>query len=405
MASAVRYIANVGKSVKYAAIDVLKDMNPVITDTIETNQDVAKVTYSSIKNFKSLSAKAYKSLSQSQVGELAKDLKKNLMEDIKNGTFYNKKRATTGMMEAAQNSDMFSGEDFEFEVVEDEDESETMKASRNTVDAVSNVMARTAEYQVEATRQSTNRILAQTAALNATLHSDLGILNANVSGLVKFNAESMTTHLQNSQMFYARQQEQMDEQTAILRELLDLQKSVLTPRSKSMDSKVGVGDIFTANGAINLAEYFKLIKQNMQDADPTGLSSVLSSAKGMGASSAIVSNPLGFVMTEAIKATFPKILKDSFSEFNETLSGSMATALINASKAKDSFNPIISALGNIFGVDLKTKNSLDTSIYNKDAIPWSGKDHKALTEVIPTLLSKIYSSVSGTEETRYDYDS
>lgn len=405
MASAVRYIANVGKSVKYAAIDVLKDMNPVITDTIETNQDVAKITYSSIKNFKSLSAKAYKSLSQSQVGELAKDLKKNLMEDIKNGTFYNKKRATTGMMEAAQNSDMFSGEDFEFEVVEDEDESETMKASRNTVDAVSNVMARTAEYQVEATRQSTNRILAQTAALNATLHSDLGILNANVSGLVKFNAESMTTHLQNSQMFYQRQQEQMDEQTAILRELLDLQKSVLTPKSRSMDSKVGVGDIFTANGAINLAEYFKLIKQNMQDADPTGLSSILSSAKGMGASSAIVSNPLGFVMTEAIKATFPKILKDSFSEFNETLSGSMATALINASKAKDSFNPIVSALGNIFGVDLKTKNSLDTSIYNKDAIPWSGKDHKALTEVIPTLLSKIYSSVSGTEETRYNYES
>ena len=408
MASAVKYIANVTKSVKYATIDVLKDMNPVISDTIETNQDVAKVTYSSIKNFKSLSAKAYKSLSTSQVGELAKDLKKNLMEDIRNGTFYNKKRETIGMMEAAMNSDMFSGEDFDFEILEDDqdfEESDTMRASRNTVDAVSNVMARTAEYQVEATRQSTNRILAQTSAMAATLHSDLGILNANISGIVKFNAESMTTHLQNSQLFYQRQQEQMSEQTSILKEILDLQKSVLTPKSKSMSSKVSVSDIFTGNGAINLAEYFKLIKQNIENADPTGVSSILSATKGMGASSAIVSNPIGFAMKMAIESTFPKILKDSFTEFNETLSGSMATALINASKAKDSFNPIASILGNIFGIDLSIKKGINTSLYNKDTIPWNGKDHKALTEVIPTLLSKIYSSVSGTDELRYDYES
>ena len=78
MASAVKYIANVGKSVKYATVDVLKELNPVVKDTIETNEDILKVTYSSIKNFKTLSAKAMKTFSESQVGELAKDLKKNL---------------------------------------------------------------------------------------------------------------------------------------------------------------------------------------------------------------------------------------------------------------------------------------------------------------------------------------
>lgn len=408
MASAVKYIANVGKSVKYATIDVLKDLNPVVDDIIETNQDVAKVTYSSIKNFKSLSYKAAKSLSQSQTGELAKELKKNLLEDIKNGTFYNKKRETTSMMDAAMNSDMFSGEDFDFEIVEDDqdfDESDTMRASRNTVDAVSNVMARTAEYQVEATRQSTNRILAQTSAMAATLHSDLGILNANISGIIKFNAESMTTHLQNSQLFYQRQQEQMSEQTSILKEILDLQKSVLTPKSKSVSSKITTDDIFTSNGAINLAEYFKLIKQNMENADPTGISGMIGATKGMGVSSAITSNPLGLVMRMAIESTFPKILKDSFEEFNETLSGSMATALIKASKERGSFNPITSMIGNIFGIDINVKKGINTNSYNKDAVPWNGKDHKALTEVIPTLLGKIYGAVSGTDELRYDYES
>ena len=405
MASAVKYIANVGKSVKYATVDALKGMNPVVTDMIETNQDIAKVTYSSIKNFKSLSAKAMKSLSNSQVGELAKDMKKNLMEDIKNGTFYNKKRLVTKTTDAINNSDMFSGEDFDFEVINEDDESETIKASKTTIDAVSNVMARTAEYQVEATRQSTNRILAQTAAMNATLHSDLGILNANISGIVKFNAESMTTHLQNSQKFYERQQEQMSEQTSILREILDLQKSVLTPKSKNINSKVNVNDIFTSEGSINLAEYFKLIKQNLENADPTGLSSMIKSASGMGMSSVITSNPLGFIMTQVIEHSIPKILKNTFTEFNETLTGSMATALINVSKAKDSFNPIANMIGNIFGIDLSVKNKINTSDYNKDAVPWNGKDHKALTEVIPTLLSKIYSTISNTDETRYNYES
>ena len=83
MASAVKYLSNVAKSVKYASIDVLKELNPVITDHIETNADVAKTTYSTIKNFKSISAKAVKSLSNSQVGELAKEAKNNILEDIK----------------------------------------------------------------------------------------------------------------------------------------------------------------------------------------------------------------------------------------------------------------------------------------------------------------------------------
>ena len=42
MANAVKYLANVGRSVKYATVDILKEMNPVVTDVIETNQDIAK---------------------------------------------------------------------------------------------------------------------------------------------------------------------------------------------------------------------------------------------------------------------------------------------------------------------------------------------------------------------------
>lgn len=408
MASAVKYLSNVAKSVKYASIDVLKELNPVITDHIETNADVAKTTYSTIKNFKSISAKAVKSLSNSQVGELAKEAKNNILEDIKKGTFYNKAREDK-MFDAAS-ADMFDGEDFDFSVDMSEDLDDTAMLAETidtvgekTSSAVSQVLARTAEYQVEATRQSTVRLLAQQSAMTATLHSDLSTVNANIAGVLKFNTEVAATHYENSKLFYETQQKQMDEQTSILKEMLDLQKSVLTPKSKSMSNKISASDLFTSTGALNIAEYFKYIKQNAKE-NSSELGDMAELIQGVGIGRAIVSNPIGTIMKMAMKSMTPKMIKDAMAEFNETIAGSISTALMNLTEMKDSTNPIFSAIGNMFGIDVTAKTKLGVGNYNKDATAWTGKDHKALVDVIPTLLGKIYSSVSGKDELRYDYE-
>ena len=409
MASAVKYLSNVAKSVKYASIDVLKELNPVITDHIETNADVAKTTYSTIKNFKSISAKAVKSLSNSQVSELAKEAKNNILEDIKKGTFYNKAREDK-MFDAAS-ADMFDGEDFDFNVDMSEDLDDTAmlaetidNVGEKTSSAVSQVLARTAEYQVEATRQSTVRLLAQQSAMTATLHSDLSTVNANIAGVLKFNTEVAATHYENSKLFYETQQKQMDEQTSILKEMLDLQKSVLTPKSKSLNNKISASDLFTSTGALNIAEYFKYVKQNAKD-NSSELGDMAELIQGVGIGRAIVSNPIGTIMKMAMKSMTPKMLKDAMAEFNETIAGSISTALINLTDMKDSTNPIFSAIGNMFGIDVTAKKKLNVGNYHKDATAWTGKDHKALVDVIPTLLGKIYSSVSGKDELRYDYES
>lgn len=409
MASAVKYLSNVAKSVKYASIDVLKELNPVITDHIETNADVAKTTYSTIKNFKSISAKAVKSLSNSQVGELAKEAKNNILEDIKKGTFYNKAREDK-MFDAAS-ADMFDGEDFDFNVDMSEDLDDTAmlaetidNVGEKTSSAVSQVLARTAEYQVEATRQSTVRLLAQQSAMTATLHSDLSTVNANIAGVLRFNTEVAATHYENSKLFYETQQKQMDEQTSILKEMLDLQKSVLTPKSKSLNNKISASDLFTSTGALNIAEYFKYVKQNAKD-NSSELGDMAELIQGVGIGRAIVSNPIGTIMKMAMKSMTPNMLKDAMAEFNETIAGSISTALINLTDMKDSTNPIFSAIGNMFGIDVTAKKKIGVGNYHKDATAWTGKDHKALIEVIPTLLGKIYSSVSGKDELRYDYES
>ena len=414
MASAVKYLSNVTKSVKYAAIDALKDLNPIIVEGVEENADVAKVTYSSIKNFKTIVPKAAKSLADSQVGELAREAKKNLLEDLKSGKFYNRERANrvendlvNSFVDDDYSEFMVDGDndDLGFDTDSNEFLVDAMdEVGEKTSSAVGQVLARTAEYQVEATRQSTTRILAQSAAAVATIHGDLAAVNANIAGVVRFNQEVMATHIENSRMFYERQQQQMSEQIALLTEIRDIQKAVFTPTKKGFNSKVKVSDIFTANGMINLAEYFKYVQQNIKEQD-NGMGEWIQVFSELGLGKAMVANPLGEVMKGIVKTAIPKVLKDAMTEFNETLAGAVSTSLINITKQRDSSNGLMAMLGNIFGIDLSTKKSINTGAYEKGPTAWTGKDHKALTEVIPTLLGKIYSSVSGDREMRYDYES
>lgn len=413
MASAVKYLSNVTKSIKYATIDVFKELNPVLVEGVEENKDVAKVAYASIKGFKKTSVKATNSLASSQIGELAREAKKNLIEDLKSGKFYNKERENRIEDELASNE---FGDDYsEFMTDDDSDlgfDDDSSKFLADTMDdvgekassAVNQVLVRTAEYQVEANRQSTTRMLAHHSALTATLHSDLAAVNANIAGVIKFNQEAMTTHIENSRMFYERQQQQMSEQISLLTEIRDIQKSVFMPeKSMSSSDRLSPSDILTSNGFINIGQYFKYIKQNIQDND-TGMGDYLKLFLDMGLGRTAVANPIGTIMKMGIESIIPNVLKSAMADFNETIAGSISTALLNVTKLRDSSNPVLSMIGNILGIDTTQKRTINTGDYNKGAVSWTGKDHKALTEVIPTLLSKIHSAVSGQNEVRYDYE-
>ena len=48
MANAFQYIANVGKSVGYSAIDTFKEMNPALSDFADQNGELGKILYESV---------------------------------------------------------------------------------------------------------------------------------------------------------------------------------------------------------------------------------------------------------------------------------------------------------------------------------------------------------------------
>lgn len=414
MASAIKYLTNVTKSVKYASIDAIKEMNPVITSAIETNEDVLKTAYSTIKNFKAITNKAYTSMKSSQIGELAIDAKKNLFEDIKNGTFYNKERIEKA--EGSAIDDFFNDDDFAMEEGGSDDfggsDEFGMDDLADTMDsvgeksssAVSQVIARSAEYQVEATKQSTMQILARQSAMTSMMHSDLAALNTNMANVQKFNTEVMTTHINNSANFYARQQEQMSEQTELLRKLVDITERHYEPKKEtSTNKKLTTMDIMDSQGNINIANYAKYVKQNMQN-NSSGMGGIFKTMMDMGIGKTMTASPLQGLTVEAVKKIIPGILKESMQSFNETISNSFSNILMNLSNPK-SDNNIMGMIGKYFGINDSYRTGYDSSKYNKEATSWSGKDSKALTVVIPTLLGKIYSAVSGEDELRFDYSS
>ena len=420
MASAAKYLSNVAKSVKYVAVDSVKAYNPVITDMAESNAEIFKSAYTSIRNSRNTVKRISKTIAKSQMGELAVELKKNILEDLKSGNFYNKEREQKAMNASLMNSDMgFGDDDFSVDFGDDDmgfgdddfSVDRSTSAMMNMMDtvgeksanAVNQVLVKTAEYQVEANRQSTIALLTQQTQMNTMLNNGLHALNDNLGNIITFNNEAMSVHIENSRLFYDTTKEQLNEQTSVLKEMLELQKSIFTPnKSSSSGTKIRPSDIFTSEGAINLADYFKYVQQNAKEQD-MGMSDMLEMLNDAGGLKQLASNPIGLLLTGTVQSIIPNVLKESMKSFNEAIRGGIATGLMNLSKLEFSDNPVLSMIGSMFGVNPSKKNRLDTSKYNKEAVSWTGKDHKALIG-IHDLVGKIYSTISGTEEKVYDYD-
>lgn len=412
MASAIKYLSNITKSIKYASIDAIKDLNPVITEGIETNSDILKTTYTTMKNFKAYSNKAYRAVQKSQIGELAADLKNNLFEDIKHGTFYNRERVSK--VDQSLMDDWNNDSDFDFDVGDSEDYDKDFgmddladkmdSVGEKSTSAISQVIARGAEYQVHANKQSTMQLLASQNAMTSMLHSDISALNTNMANILKFNTENMSVHINNSAQFYARQQEQMSEITSILKDMHKTISDHYSPVKVSNSKKrLSISDVMDSSGNINISQYAKYIQQNINDND-TGMGDLLKTAMDMGIGKSIVASPLSGITKLAVQTLIPNILKDSMKDLNNTMSGLFSNLLLKITGTKSSPG-LLGMIGDYLGISEKYKTGFDVSKYNKGATTWTGKDHKATTEVIPILLGKIYSAVSGEDELRYDYNS
>ena len=422
------YLKNLGKSIVYASADAYKENTNIgkfIMD--ENNQQLAKDVYHGIRDYKTTLRRASEAIKSTNVYQAADFGFKSALSDLKTGNFYDAAKEGK-LLDEGFNEDM-DFDDFNFdEEGGDSSSSEgpssdtiaTIKTLQNTAeistDAIAGAVVKSGKYNAEITKQSTSLIISQQAKFFGDIKNGIFNTNQTLSSLVNFNENAMGTHIENSRKFFDESTKLARENNAILKEMLDMERvrfkeeqAIRDRNNKRKNPKEHTSfyDILDANGLPNLLEYGEAIKKNFKnniDDILPGISSIIDmDAQQL---KAMFANPLGGLITMAVSSALGDDVKRAHRSLDKTFGGIFSNLIAELNlKSENSDNLFASTMSKIFGLRTNKKTSIDTSKYEKGAVPFDGKTRKSILEVIPTYLSQITSALTGEEPVYFDFDS
>ena len=424
MGNIAGYIANLGKSVSYSAVDKMKKMSPSSAEFASTNADLFKDVYKNVRDYKITYKRGMDIFSKSKVYEAGDVLKTSLIEDIKSGKLYNKEREDKmsmkflggsdddGFDDSSLNIDFddfdgfdFSDDDFGDITTGDKVVSTIIdKSNRKSAEMISMTTARTGEYIVENQKMSTNLLYTQNLQMHSMLQGNLTSINENVSTMLNFSDKVLKTHIENSSKYFEESTKLLQDQTALLREIVSYMKP--TEKKGKQKDRITYDDIVGAEGTPDLKMYYKNVMKNITSNSSMGMLSSMGSMFGedSNALAMLATSPLKFIPDMIVNSLVPKTIETSMQNLDKSLSNIFGSMMVKFNTMATSDDFLQSLIGKTFGVRSTAKDSIDTSKYEKGKVDWDGKSRKALIEVIPTHLAKIVSLLSGESEKIYDYD-
>ena len=405
------YMKNLGKSIKYVAINEIRETLPIVFETKETNEEAISSIRSSFRNknrLKTISTIA----KDSEFYKTGNDIYKNLKSSIKTGNFYSQKR-----QDKADNEFMksFMGEDFNFDDdFKDEegfDESEdslnenadSLNELNNDLNsgfeasatAISNTTIESARYVGETVKASAAMAYAQNSEQTFLMRTGFKSLDDGLKKLVHFNSDILQKHIQNSTTFFDNTSKLLAEQNAMMKEMLEMQRNVYKA-NQANENKTDFNkyaNIVSSGGVVNLSEYFKNIKSNFSEwSEPI-----------MMMLNMIKANPLEMLIQGGLSVLGSDSMKKAGADLNKTLSGTFGKYLSFLEKQAKKNGGIWDTLNDIFGVRNNKKFDIDTGNYQKGPMQFNGIANRAITEVIPGYLARIESALTGGEERFYDF--
>lgn len=422
------YLKNLGKSIVYASADAYKENTNIgkfIMD--ENNQQLAKDVYHGIRDYKTTLRRASEAIKSTNVYQAADFGFKSALSDLKTGNFYDASKQDK-LIDESFDEDM-GFDDFNFDEEGGESSSSTgpssdtlatIKTLQNTAeistDAIAGAVVKSGKYNAEVTKQSTSLIISQQAKFFGDIKNGIFNTNQTLSSLVNFNENAMGTHIENSRKFFDETTKIARENNAILKEMLDMERvrfkeeqAIRDRNNKRRNPKEHTSfyDILDSNGLPNLLEYGEAIKKNFKnniDDILPGISSIIDmDAQQL---KAMFANPLGGLITMAVSSALGDDVKKAHRSLDKTFGGIFSNLIAELNyKSDNSDNLFASTMSKIFGLRTNKKTSIDTSKYEKGAVPFDGKTRKSILEVIPTYLSQITSALTGEEPVYFDFDS
>lgn len=405
------YMKNLGKSIKYVAINEIRETLPIVFETKETNEEALSSIRASFRNKNKL--KTISTIAKdSEFYKTGNDIYKNLKSSIKTGNFYSQKR-----QDKADNEFMksFMGEDFNFDDdFKDEEGFDESEESLNenadslnelsndlnsgfeaSATAISNTTIESARYVGETVKASAAMAYAQNSEQTFLMRTGFKSLDDGLKKLVHFNTDILQKHIQNSTTFFDNTSKLLTEQNAMMKEMLEMQRNVYQA-NQAAENKTDFNkfaNIVSSGGVVNLSEYFKNIKSNFSEwSEPI-----------MMMLNMIKANPLEMLIQGGLSVLGSDNMKKAGSDLNKTLSGVFGKYLSFLEKQAKKNGGIWDTLNDIFGVRNSKKFDIDTGNYQKGPMQFNGIANRAITEVIPGYLARIESALTGGEERFYDF--
>lgn len=415
------YIKNMGKSVGYAAIETITEPTENMKDFIDTNDELFKTIYAATRNYRQTLKAVDRSIKRSKVYEAATLGLKALQEDITTGKFYNKERENQFGMEGVMGDDFSDFSEFESDDFgndwgsedNNEDVSESTKATIASTRTISGMISASSEAETKAIVGSAKAIadvnMASTKLLsmqNEKIYSSMVNGFAGVgNGVALINSilsGPLTNYMNESVKFYGDITSKVSETNAYLKELTEMQRNLYKVQQEEYKS-TKYDEIVSASGAPDLVAYAKNIYKNLLNLDPTG--GMLSGSDG-NMLKVFVGSPLKAIPMMVAKMLIPSIVQTTLKSFDENMSGlfSAFAARMNSWAEEETIDGINfkGIIGNLLGIKMDKKTSVDTSKYQRGPIPFDGETKKAIVDVIPQYLARIESAVSGRPAQYYD---
>ena len=408
------YLKNLGKSIKYVAINEIRDTLPIVFETKETNEEALSSIRESFRNKNKL--KTISTIAKdSEFYKTGNDIYKNLKSSIKTGNFYSQKRqdkADNEFMKSFMGDDFNFDDDFKDEEGFDESEdslnenADSLNELNNDLNsgfeasatAISNTTIESARYVGETVKASAAMAYAQSSEQTFLMKSGFKSLDDGLKKLVHFNTDILQKHIQNSTTFFDNTSKLLSEQNAMMKEMLEMQRNVYKANQAAENNNNSIfnkfGNIVSSGGAVNLSEYFKNIKSNFSEwSEPIMM--MLNMLKA---------NPLEAVLQGGLSLIGSDSMKKAGANLNKTLSGAFGKYLSFLEKQAKKNGGIWETINDIFGVRNGKKTDIDTGKYEKGPMQFNGVANKAITEVIPGYLARIESALTGGDERYFNYN-